>query len=60
MAALEWKDKVILAHIYGYACAMTVFMYRHPETAVYMAPVIAGLLGTAHWFVMTDDKRPDA
>lgn len=60
MAKLAVKDAVILGHIYLYACGMMVFMFRHPESAGIAMPAVGGLLGLTHWFVIHDDKVPDA
>jgi hypothetical protein len=60
MAAFGVKDAVILAHIYLYCAGITVLMFKHPETCAVGMPTIGTLLGFTHWFIVHDDKVPDA
>ncbi len=57
---MDRKDWTILAHIYGYCASIVVLMFLHPEVCSIGMPTIGTLLGFTHWFLITDDKRPDA
>lgn len=56
------KDFIILGHIYLYCDAMLVLAFKHPDPVVVGAIVAAvpTLLGFTHWFLIKDDKTPDA
>lgn len=56
------KDIIILGHIYLYCAAMMVFVFLHPAPTIVgvVMPTVSGLLGFTHWFLIQDDKHPDA
>jgi hypothetical protein len=60
MTKLQLKDYWILSHVLGISVALTVLMFKHPETAVVLGPTVVSLIGSTHYFIIRDDKVPDA
>jgi hypothetical protein len=60
MTKLQLKDYWILAHVLGISVALTVLMFKHPETSAVLGPTVVSLIGFTHYFLIRDDKVPDA
>jgi hypothetical protein len=58
---LEFKDWVVLGHVLGISIAMTLLMFKHPETSTFIAPCVCTLIGFAVHSVFRDpaDAKED-
>jgi hypothetical protein len=58
----DFRDFFILAHVNAAGIVGTVYLFLHPTPEVFAAwcGLIATLVGCYHWFVVRDQKIPDA
>jgi hypothetical protein len=60
VSQLQFKDVWILSHVLGASVALIVLMFLHPEVSAFCAPSVCTLIGFTHYWVVRDDKVPDA